>query len=173
MTDNKQAIPPARRRRIFYVDRIFQKRLLLLFLGLNAALVTANIIYYITHLKGLVEDNMFRSHISISNISQLLAGEVLSFNLMLAGVSLLMVLVFYSLVRVNMNSFFNRVQSALDLRQQPGSVEPEALEIPEAFHKIDRVMGEFFRRVDDESREDRQRLQQLKQFMEGQRIPGK
>lgn len=163
--NNNSSVPPARRRRIFYVDRIFQKRLLALFLGLNAALVIANIVYYFTHLEGVVEENMYRSHISISNISELLAGDILFFNVLLAGASLLLVLAFYSMVRLNMNSFFTRVQAALDVRQRPEPAGPSALEIPESFHKIDRVMGEFFLHVDNGFQKDRERLQELKKLL--------
>jgi uncharacterized paraquat-inducible protein A len=137
-----------KRRRIFYIDRVFQKKLMLLFLGLNLAVVAANIAYYFIHLKGAVEENMFRSHIVISNVTDVMAGNVIRFNLLLAVVCLLLVLVFYTFTRVKLKAFFDKIQKALYSRQESTQEEPYRFKIAQEFQDIDQVLGDFLNKVD-------------------------
>ncbi len=150
-----------KRRRIFYIDKIFQKKLMVLFLGVNAVIVAANIIYYLTHLKDRLEANMFRSHISISNLNELLAGDVIRFNLLLAVVCGLLVLAFYSFVRLRLNGFFGKLQRLLASRRKYTG-NPEPMEISREFYDIDRVMGEFILNIDSRLADENKQLRGIK-----------
>ena len=152
-----------KRRRIFYIDRIFQKKLLILFLGLNVAVVIANIAFYLIHLKGAVEDNLYRSHIVLSNINELIAGDVVFFNIMLAVISLILVVVFYSFTRVRLKMFFDKIKRMLLSRREQREGEPYTAEIPREFYEIDTVLGEFIAYTDKELAEDRKRIDSLKE----------
>ncbi len=156
-----------KRRRIFYIDKVFQKRLLVLFLGLNLAIVAANIIYYLTHLKGVVEDNLFRSHITISNVAEVLAGDVIRFNLLLAVISFVLVLLFYSLTRVKLKTFFDRLKKALYTRQDKTVEEPYAFKVHEEFQEIDQVMGEFLELTDTKLADQEKRIDAIKAAADG------
>lgn len=150
-----------RRRRIFYIDKIFQKKLMILFLGVNILIVAANIVYYLTHLKDRLEENMFRSHISISNLNELLAEDVLYFNLLLAVVCGVLVLVFYSVVRLRLNAFFGKLKHILGARQKRTG-EPVPVEISREFFEIDSVMGDFIQKVDKNRSDEDQQLNAIK-----------
>lgn len=151
-----------KRRRIFYIDRIFQKKLLFIFLGLNAAVVAANILYYLVYLKGAVEDNLYRSHIVLSNINELIAGEVVYFNILLAVISFILVVVFYSYTRFRLKFFFDKVKRMLLSRREGRAGEAYTAEIPREFHEIDRVLGEFIARTDQELAEEQTRIDALR-----------
>jgi hypothetical protein len=150
------------RRRIFYVDRIFQKKLLILFLGINVLIVAANILYYLTYLKGEVEKNLYRSHIEISNINEIIAGEVIRFNILLAVGAILLVLVFYTFARLKLRFFFQRVIGILTASQSRRKDEVSRVRIPEEFQEIDRVLGEFFQSTERQLQEEDKRVQALR-----------
>jgi hypothetical protein len=150
-----------KRRRIFYIDRIFQKKLLIIFLSLNAAVAAANILYYLIYLKGAVEDNLYRSHIVISNINELIAGEVIYFNIMLAIISFILVVVFYSYTRLRLKFFFDKVKRMLLSRREGRAGEAYTAEIPREFHEIDRVLGEFIAHTDKELAEEKTRIEKI------------
>lgn len=152
-----------KRRRIFYIDKIFQKKLMILFLGLNLLIVAANIVYYFTYLKGAVEDNMFRSHIVISNVTELMAGEIFRFNILLAVISIALVLILYSLTRLRLKGFFDRVKKLLASRQAGVEHTPEKVEIHEEFQEVDQVLGKFFQQTDQRLAEEKTRIEKLKE----------
>ncbi|MCP5052398.1 MAG: hypothetical protein GY940_34845 [bacterium] len=151
-----------KRRRIFYIDHIFQKKLLLLFLGINLVMVAANIIYYMIHLKGALEDNLFRSHIVISNVSEVLAGEVLAFNILLAVISLVLVLILYTFTRLKLKSFFDKIKKALTSRQTQRVGEAYKFRIPEEFQEIHQVLGTFIERADEKLGDQEKRIEAIK-----------
>ncbi|MCP5107058.1 MAG: hypothetical protein GY950_26975 [bacterium] len=155
----------SKRRRIFYIDRIFQKKLLVLFLGLNVVVVIANIAFYLIYLKGAVEENLYRSHIVLSNINQLIAGDVVYFNILLAVVSLVLVVVFYSFTRLRLKSFFDKTKRMLLTRQERREEEPYTAEIPREFYEIDTVLGDFIDFTDKELAEENKRIDSLKELL--------
>jgi hypothetical protein len=154
-----------KRRRIFYIDKVFQKKLLFIFLGLNAAVVIANILFYFIHLKGEVERNLYRSHIVLSNINELIAGDVIYFNIFLAAVSFVLVVVFYSFTRLRLKSFFAKVRRMVFTRQERREEEPYTSEIPREFYEIDTVLGEFIRHIDGHLADEQKRIDSLKELI--------
>jgi hypothetical protein len=155
-----------KRRRIFYVDKIFQKKLLVLFLGINAVIVVSNIVYYMTYLKSAVEKNLYRSHIEISNINEIMAGEVLRFNIVLAVVSLVLVLVFYSLARLKLKFFFQRVIKIVSACRKRRRDESLRISLPEEFQEIHRVLGEFIQVTTRQLQEEDERIDMLRASLE-------
>lgn len=151
-----------KRRRIFYIDKIFQKKLMLLLLGLNLGIVIANILFYGTYLKAEVERNLYRSHIELSNINEIMAGDVLKFNLLLAVVSICLVVLFYTVVRLRLKRFFHIIKQALEARRAGAETEPETLKFPEKFYEIDRVLQDFFQYTDSRAVADDRRIKALK-----------
>ncbi|MFA9454841.1 MAG: hypothetical protein ACERK6_13100, partial [Candidatus Aminicenantaceae bacterium] len=64
--------------------------MLLLYLSLNLLIVIANLMYYSRQLRALLEANLYRSHIEISNLSEVISGTVIQFNVLLASLSLIL-----------------------------------------------------------------------------------
>ena len=150
------------RRRTLNVDKIFQKRLLFIFLGWNLVVVLAYFAFYIVHLKNLIEENLYRAHIQISNLTEVFSGEFIQFSLILAGISMVALLIFYLSVRLRIKSFFNGIKTALQSRMG-GRLENRSL-VPtsEEFAGIDLVLQDFFRDVDEEIEQGQKRLSLLK-----------
>jgi len=153
-----------KRRRIFYIDRIFQKKLLILFLSLNVLIVLSNVIYYLTYLKGEVEDNLFRSHIVLSNINEIIVGNVIYFNIALVSVSLILAILFYTYARLKLRTFFNRVWKLIIMRQKEHRLR--SVQIPEEFQEIDQVLGKFMNKIDRELNDEDRRIAALREAFE-------
>jgi len=153
-----------KRRRIFYIDRIFQKKLLILFLSLNVLIVLSNVIYYLTYLKGEVEDNLFRSHIVLSNINEIIVGNVIYFNIALVSVSLILAILFYTYARLKLRTFFNRVWKLIIMRQKEHRLR--SVQIPEEFQEIDQVLGKFMNKIDQELNDEDRRIAALREAFE-------
>jgi len=152
-----------KRRHIFYIDKIFQKKLMLLFLGINIAVAAANVLYYFIHLKGAVEENMFRSHIVIDNVGDAVAGDVLRFNLLLAAACLVLVLLFYSMTRFKLKTFFDKIKRTLISRQCKTETHPTHFKIAREFQDIHRVLGDFIQLVDSQRTEQENRIRRIKE----------
>ncbi len=152
-----------KRRRIFYIDRVFQKRLLMLFLGLNLIVVAANIVFYFTYLKGAVEANLFRSHISIGNVNEVIAGGIVDFNILLAILCFVLVILFYVFTRWKLRSFLEKVKQVLSACRSPRELVPGERLLPRHFQEIDHVMEDFTRHVTQKSSEEELRIQKIKE----------
>ena len=152
-----------KRRKKIYVDRVFQKRMLLLYLSLNLLIVIANLIYYSRHLRALLEANLYQSHIEISNLSEVISGTVIQFNLMLAALALILAILFYAFIRRRTRLFFNRLTEALHTRMDWTSGEWPQLDLSREFQEFDVILKEFFLAVDDRSRSDLRRISSLRE----------
>ena len=153
---------PDKRRRIFYVDKIFQKRVILFFLGWNFVVVLSNFVFYVLHLKGLVEDNLYKSHIKISNLTEAFSQDVLRFNLILAAASMIAIVIFYMFIKVRIKSFFARIKRSLQSRMGWPFEKTLPVSLKEEFADIDMVLQEFFKDVDEKTEQDKKRLSFLK-----------
>ena len=151
-----------KRRKRIYVDRVFQKRMLLLYLGLNLLIVIANLMYYSRHLRALLEANLYRSHLEISNLTEVISGTVIQFNVLLAALTLVLATLFYVFIRRRTRLFFNRLTEALHTRMNGTSREWPQLDLPREFQEFDVILKEFFLAVDDRSRSDLRRISSLR-----------
>jgi hypothetical protein len=151
-----------KRRHIFYVDKIFQKKLLILFLGINFVVALLNTAYYLTYLQGEVGKNLFRSHIVLSNMNEIIAKDVVLFNLILAAISLLLVIFFYVMARLKLKSFFQQVRGILTACQDRRKDIDFKTQIPEKFQEIDRVLGEFIQTADRQLADGDRQIDKLK-----------
>ena len=154
---------PEKRRRIFYVDKIFQKRVILFFLGWNFVVVLSNFGFYVLHLKGLVEDNLYQSHIEISSLAEAFSQEVLRFNLILALASVIAVVFFYLFIRLRIKPFFAMIKKSLQSRIDRPFEKSLPVSFKEEFADIDGVLKEFFNDVDEKTEQDKKRLTSLKE----------
>ena len=152
-----------KRRRIFYVDKIFQKRVILFFLGWNFVVVLSNFGFYVLHLKGLVEDNLYQSHIEISSLAEAFSQEVLRFNLILALASVIAVVFFYLFIRLRIKPFFAMIKKSLQSRIDRPFEKSLPVSFKEEFADIDGVLKEFFNDVDEKTEQDKKRLSSLKE----------
>jgi hypothetical protein len=151
-----------KRRRRIYVDRVFQKRMILLYLGLNLLIVIANLIYYSRNLRALLEANLYRSHIEISNLTEVISENVIRFNLMLAALSLILAIVFYAFIRQRTRLFFSRLTEAMHTRMSRTSGEWPEVNLSREFQEFDVILKEFFLDVDNRSRSDLRRISSLR-----------
>ena len=136
-----------KRRKIYFIDKIFQKKLLILFLGINIFVIAANIAFYLLYLRNEVEDNMFKSHITIDNISEVIAGNVLVFNIILGLASLVLIIIFYTIIRKNLKGFFNKISNILYSRQEKTGIAPYKCDVKEEFYEIDKTMKRFIDKI--------------------------
>ncbi|MBN1223282.1 MAG: hypothetical protein JXB23_08520 [Candidatus Aminicenantes bacterium] len=154
-----------KRRRIFYVDRVFQKKLLFFFLGWNLVVVSSNFLFYSFHLRNLVEDHLYRSHIPISNMAEIFTVEVIRFNLILAGVTTVAFIIFYVFVRSRIRSFFRKIRMSLQHRLNRGGEDIPAVSFSEEFADIDTYLQDFFKDVDKMMGQNRKRISSLKETL--------
>ncbi len=149
------------RRRVFYVDRVFQKKLLFLFLGINGITIIAYIVFYLSYLKGAVEENLFRSHITISNIKEVIARDIIMFNIALAVVIVFLVLLFYSITRLKLRVFLNQLNALLAECRSKGKVDMSRFRFSEEFQGIDRILEDFIRYRCLESEREQNRIAEI------------
>lgn len=157
------------RRRTINVDKVFQKRLLFIFLGWNLLVVLAYLVFYIVHLKDLIEENLYRAHIQISNLTEVFSGEFIQFSLILAGISIAALLVFYLSVRLRIKSFFSGIKKAIQSRMGGRLENRFPVPTSEEFAEIDLVLQDFFRDVDEEIEQGQKRISLLKKSINKQK----
>lgn len=150
------------RRRLLNVDRIFQRRLLLIFFGWNLVVVLAYFVFYIVHLKSLFEENIYRAHIQVTNLTEIFAGEFFQFSLILAGVAVALLLIFYLSFKRRNKAFFYGVKRALQSRTGASAEKNFPAPTAEEFADFNSVLQDFFRGVDENIEEERKRISQLK-----------
>ncbi|MEI6126323.1 MAG: hypothetical protein WCQ99_07175 [Pseudomonadota bacterium] len=155
------------RRRKLYVDKIFQSKFLILFLTLCIAGAACNIAYLLFFLKEKVEENLYRSRIVISNVNDLIAGNVLVFNIfVLAGTTLLAV-IFYLFVRSRVKLFLTRLEKTLlCYQQQDGPPRHLDIALPEEFHDVHDELEIFFRSVEARLQAEEEAVRSIKKFID-------
>ncbi len=130
---------PDRRRKIIYIDRIFQNRFLLAFLLLALAGALANVAYMQLDIKPAIEAHLYRSHIVLDNLNEIIAGQFIDFNLVMGGVFLVVALAVYSVMRFKISRFFDGLTRILDTLSDRGSKGVTADRLPEEFEGINAV----------------------------------
>ena len=68
------------RRKTFYIDRIFQRKFLVLFMLLCVLGTASNVSYLCTYLKDDAEANLYRARFVIANVNEIIAEHVVAFN---------------------------------------------------------------------------------------------
>ncbi len=154
------------RRKKVYVDKIFQKKFLILFLTLTVMASTANILYLFLYLKKDLENNLYRSRIIISNVNEVIAGNVLLFNTAILMVMILFSILFYYMIKHRVQNFVNTLKDELRSRQE-SSVNPDqhTYDFPEDFSGTDRVLTDFFQFIDKRQHMEKQAGILLKNFI--------
>jgi len=125
--------------------------------------VLSNFGYYVLHLRGLVEDNLYQSHMTITSLAEVLSHEVLRFNLILAGASVIAVVCFYLFIRIRIKSFFAVIKKSLQSRMDRPFEKSLPVSFKEEFAGIDRILQDFFKEADIRTEHDKQRLSTLKE----------
>ncbi|MGB2906556.1 MAG: hypothetical protein WBB73_05620, partial [Candidatus Aminicenantaceae bacterium] len=120
------------------------------------------LMYYSRQLRALLEANLYRSHIEISNLSEVISGTVIQFNVLLAALSLILAILFYAFIRRRTRVFFIRLTEALHTRMHWTSGEWPQLDLSREFQEFDVILKEFFLAVDDRSRSDLRRIASLR-----------
>ena len=154
------------RRKKFYIDKIFQSKFLFLFLLLCFFGSAANVIYLSVSLKKAVESNLYRHRIVITNVNEIIANHVVSFNAVLLAVIALLAIVFYFLVRKRIKYFLDRLDSSLSVRKESSPFNSLDCDLPEEFEDINDLFSDFFKAVDRRLEADREVIASLKKFVD-------
>ncbi len=153
------------RRKKFYIDSIFQKKFLFLFLFLSFLASVANIFYSSIFLKKEVESNLYRSRIVISNVNEIIVNNVAVFNIFMLIIMILLSFVFYYLVRRRVVKYFiNELQKSLYMRKKCVIKEKLNIELPEEFYELNKVLAEFFSFVDRRLKAENEIITMLEEF---------
>ena len=154
-----------KRRKIYYIDKIFQKKLLLSFLMINVAVVIVNLLYFFLHLKKMVEKHLYQSHINISNLNQIISKDVFKFNLFLVIMAVAIIIVYHLITRKRLKKFFLWMQEALLNRQSYlGDKITHPVKIKEKFHNINQVFNNFLVHIDKNTQNQVEKLGKLKKY---------
>ncbi len=153
---------PDRRRRLFYVDRRFQKKLILLLAGLNLLIVVANGAFYSLFLKSELERHTYVSHIRLSHLHDILLGEVIWFNVFLAALSIMLVGIVLVGMHLKMRRFFGKLQAAIRQRiGTPGGAP--AVRLGEGLSDSEGELEAFFHEIDRRLQAEQVRVSKLKE----------
>jgi hypothetical protein len=154
------------RRRQYYIDKIFQNRFLMLFLFLGLLGVIANYLFMHFYLKADIEKYIYKSHINIDNVNQSIAGNLLDFNLLLILIIMLFALIFYSIIRIRIQRFFEKVYYALFIRLGHSELNDFNYHLPKMFQDIDNVLERLLKKVDEKIKEENSYIDNVKLYLE-------
>lgn len=156
----------AYRRKKFYIDRIFQRKFVFLFLALSFLVSAGNVLYLLFYMKKQVEENLYRARIVISNVNEIIVDNVVAFNVVILAVIVLLAIVFYYLIRRRVKYFVLMLQKALFVRQGSDIVSKFETDLPIEFQDLSEVLTDFFRATDDRLQAQRQAMNSLQEFMD-------
>ncbi len=154
------------RRKKIYIDRVFQRKFLFLFLTLTVTASAANILFLFLYLKKDVEDNLYRSRIIISNVNEVIAGNVLLFNTAVLLLMIVFSIIFYFVIKQRVRSFVDTLKDALS-RSRDGSInlDQNPHEFPEEFSEANSILTDFFQFIDRKLQMEKQAGQLLDSFV--------
>jgi len=154
------------RRKQYYIDKIFQNRFLMLFLFLGLLGVIANYLFMHLFLKADIEKYIYKSHINIDNVNQSIAGNLLDFNLMLILVIMVFAIIFYSVIRVRIQKFFEKVYYALFIRLGHSELNDFDYHLPKMFQDIDKALENLLQKVDKKIEEENNYIRKVQEYLE-------
>lgn len=153
------------RRRIYFVDRLFQRRFIVLFLIVALLITVGNTVFYFGYLRPTVEDAMYHSHITIDNPSELVFQHAIRFTLIMAISIMLVVVVFYSILRIRLERFFLYLTERMEnLMRGLGREETIHRNPGEEFQDFAPALLEFMHVVDLSYSRKQNILQALKMY---------
>ncbi len=139
------------KRKILYIDHLFQKNMILLFIAINMVMVLSNLMYYWLTMNESAPADLKNTGIVIANFSEILFDNILSFNLVLAVILCVLIILFYFHVHRKLNLFFTSITDALRVRKSSSRARAEFL-VSSEFQGIDEVLHQFFKQTDEELR---------------------
>ncbi|NOZ13652.1 MAG: hypothetical protein GXO69_08420 [Acidobacteria bacterium] len=93
------------RRQIYFVDRLFQRRFILLFVIVAVLITAGNTLFYFLDLRPAVESAMYRSHITIHNPGEIVFQHAMRFSIVISISIIVIVIIFYSIMRYRLERF--------------------------------------------------------------------
>lgn len=139
----------ANRRRQYYIDRLFQRRFIILFLMMTLLITLGNALFYLGYLEPMLSGLMYRSHIPLENPASLLMERLVVVTLgILTGIVLLST-AFYSVMRIRLQVFLawlnHAVADAIRGEANRSWVCPG-----EEFQDLSTTLTAFFQQVSDQ-----------------------
>ena len=153
------------RRKIFFIDKLFQSKFIILFLALSLLATIGNILFLFLFLKKEVEDNLFRHRIVISNVNEIIVNNVTAFNVVLLIVTTLFAIVFYYLIRRRVRHFISGLEKVLHMKKSGAVPERIPPDLPSEFHELNDVLADFFTTVDMRLEAQKNAVTVLKRFV--------
>ncbi len=136
------------RRRQYYVDRLFQRRFMMVFLLVAALIAVGNLLYYFQVLKPAMEELMFRSHIPVENPADVVFQHVTGFSIAMVVSVFGLVVGLYTVMRIRLQRFMNWLLASI---QQVGRKRSPMSSCPgEEFQDLLPVLDRFFEHVSDQ-----------------------
>ncbi len=154
------------RRKKIFIDKIFQGKFLFLFLLLTVLTTLGNIIYLFMYLKDEVENNIYRSRFVISNVNEIIADNVISFNTGLLVMVVVLAGIFYFFVRRRITNYLKKLENALHARRHFESKKDLVCALPAEFADINEVLTDFFDSIDNRIAQEKEAIVLLQHFVE-------
>ncbi len=154
------------RRKVYYIDRVFQRKFLILFLLLCFLGTAINILYMSTYLNKNVEMNLYRARYVISNVNAVIAEHVVIFNAVITAVMVVLAVCFYLLVRRRVQQAATRMKQALEVRTLRSLCTAAIPAMPEEFAELESALASFFAVVDEKLRNQRSALAAVHRFVD-------
>ncbi len=108
------------RRKRYYIDRLFQRRFLWLFLMLVVIITICNLMFYFGLLRPAVDNAMFRSHIRVDNPVNIVTGLLSRFIPVIVLLVTVLTVGMYSIFRLQLERFLGWLTSHLQLTIEGG-----------------------------------------------------
>ena len=153
------------RRKTFYIDRIFQRKFLVLFMLLCVLGTAANVGYLCTYLKDDAEANLYRARFVIANVNEIIAEHVVVFNAAVMALTAALAAFFYLLVRRRVQQVAAGIGTALEARTLHGAGTPAEPVIPTEFEDLHGALAGFFATLDKQLQKQRSALAAVQQFV--------
>ncbi len=153
------------RRRIYYIDKLFQRRFIILFLIVAILITVGNSLFYFGYLRPAVESAMYRSHISIHNPSELVFQYAIRFTVIMTVAILVITLIFYSVLRMRLEQFLRFLTERMErLLRGIGRNDTIEQDPGEEFQGLAPVLLEFMHLVDRRFERNKKLSQALKAY---------
>ncbi|NOY23792.1 MAG: hypothetical protein GXO70_09835 [Acidobacteria bacterium] len=153
------------RRRQYYIDRLFQRRFLWLFLMLVVIITICNLMFYFGLLRPAVDDAMFRSHIQVDNPVNIVTGLLSRFIPVIVLLVTVLTVGLYSIFRVRLERFLGWLTNHLQLTMEGGQSNTGRKYVPIAqFQDLEPTLLWFLYHVHEQEVSSQEISQKIRAF---------
>ncbi len=153
------------RRTQYYIDRLFQRRFLWLFLGVVAIITICNLIFYFNILRPAVDEAMFRSHIRMDNPASIVVSLLSRFMPVTIVLVTVLTVGTYTILRLRLERFLGWLTDHLQLAMNETQDNTRKNDIPTAqFQDLEPTLLWFLFHVRDQKHNSQEISRKIRSF---------